>query len=233
MTQRGRRLFQNVRITRGALYLLFVELGLSLVYLVSTAEVQASMATWLVASTDSVWGQYKLWTLVTSSLFETEFISLIFHGLILWMFMPTLERWWGMRKFLLFALWTSLVGNTVATLAGLALGSVPITGLDPFIFASIVAFGILYATQPVQFFGVLPMTGKQMMIGIIAFVALFVVIGAQWVIGAGYAAAMLFGWLLVSGKWQPKLWLLRWKHKRARRHLKVVDRDSDRDLWIN
>lgn len=236
MSQRGRRRGQrislkNMRITRGALYLLFIEVGLSLVYLVSNREAQETLASWLVASADTVWRDYKLWTLVTTSVFEIDFISLIFHALILWMFLPTLERWWGTRKFLLFALWTSLAGNVAATLVGLAFAPVPIAGLDPFIFASIVAFGLLYAKQPVQFFGVLPMTGRQMMIGIIAFVALFVVIGAQWVLGAGYAAAMVLAWLLVSGKWQPRLWYLRWKHKRARRHLKVVDRNPD--SWVN
>ncbi|WP_428264402.1 rhomboid family intramembrane serine protease [Haliangium sp.] len=225
---------RNLSITRGALGLLFVEVGLSLVYLMSDDQAKAALASWVVASADQVWGSFKLWTLVTTSLFEIDFISLIFHALILWMFMPTLERWWGMRKFLLFALWTCLAGNTAASLAGLALGGgVAITGLDPFVFAAIVAFGILYAKQPVQFFGVLPMTGRQMMIGIIAFVGLFIVIGAQWVIGVGYLAAMGVSWLLVSGKWQPRLWYLRWKHKRARRHLKVVDRGRDDQHWMN
>ena len=45
-----------------------------------------------------------------------------------------------------------------------------IFGLSPFMYASIVAFGIVYARQPVQFFGVLPLTGRQLMYGFIGFV---------------------------------------------------------------
>jgi membrane associated rhomboid family serine protease len=230
----GRRLsFREMRITRGAMYLLFAEVGLSLVYLMSNPEARGHLASWLAASADQVWRQFKIWTLLTSALFEIDFVSLIFHGLILWMFMPTLERAWGTRKFLLFALWTSLAGNTVGTLAGLVLGDAVLSGLDPFVFASFVAFGTLYARQPVQFFGVIPMTGKQMMIGICAFVGLFIVIGQQWALGASYVGAMVTGWMLVSGKGNLRLWYRRWKHKRARRRLGVVRGGASRDQWLN
>jgi hypothetical protein len=43
--------------------------------------------------------------------------------------------------------------------------TVPTSGLNLLIYASIVAFGIAHARQPVQFFGVLPPTGRQLMYG--------------------------------------------------------------------
>lgn len=224
---------RDMRITRGAMYLLFAEVGLSLVYLLSSVEARATLASWLQASTDQVWHGLKIWTLVTTTFLEVDFVSLIFHGLMLWMFLPTLERWWGTRKFLLFALWTTLAGNIAGTLVGLALGSRPLGGLDPFLFASIVAFGILYASQPVRFFGVVPLTGKQLMIGISAFMALFLVLGREWVLGASYVAAMVTAWMLVSSTWHPRLWYLRWKQRRARRHLQVMRGGRQRDPYIN
>jgi membrane associated rhomboid family serine protease len=231
----GRRLsFRQMRITRGAMYLLFAEVGLSLVYLLSSRDAQHHLASWLLTSADQVWREFKIWTLLTSAIIEVELISLIFHGLILWMLLPTLERLWGTRKFLLFALWTALAGNIAGTLVGLALGSaVTLAGLDAVIFAAIVAFGILYAKQPVQFFGVIPMTGKQMTIGICAFVGLFIVLGQQWVLGASYVAAMVTAWMLVSSTWHPRLWYMRWKHRRARRKLTVVRGGGDRNQWLN
>jgi membrane associated rhomboid family serine protease len=224
---------RDMRITRGAMILLFVEVGLSLVYLVSNVEARQTLASWLMASADQVWREFKVWTLVTTSVLEVDFVSLIFHGLMLWMFLPTLERWWGTRKFLLFALWTTLAGNIAGSLLGLVLGSRALGGLDPFLFASIVAFGILYATQPVRFFGVIPLTGKQLMIGISAFMALFILIGREWVLGASYVAAMVTAWMLVGGTWQPRLWVLRWKQRRARRHLGVMRGGRQRDEYIN
>lgn len=232
----------QAQITRGALYLLFVTVGLSFVFLISTDEVRANLAYWLGASGYTVWSELRLWQLVTSPLLETSFISLLFQGFALWMFLPALERWWGMKRFLLFALYTSLVGTAVGTLVGQALGGVHalhfVTGLDPFVFSGIVAYGILFSNQQVQFFGVLPMTGKQLTIGIVAFVALFIVIGQAWVDGAALAASMLLTWAIVSDRFAPRLWLLKAKQRRLRRrrgHLQVVDdkRPGDKKRWMN
>jgi len=236
MSRKGRlrRFFAGARITQGALYLLFTEVGLSLVYLMSKTDVRAEIASWLVATPKTVWADFKIWTLVTSGVVEIDFVSLIFHGFILWMFVPTLERWWGLKRFLLFALWTTLASTVVGTLVGYGLGQhVAVAGLDGFIYGSIVAFGVLYADQPVQFFGVLPMTGKQLMIGITAFVALFVVLGQQWSQGAGWASSMLLAWLLTNGKWTPRLWWLKRKQKKLRRHLRLVKDDDDPKKWLN
>lgn len=224
-----------MRITRGAMWLLFAELGVSLVWLLLSAEPRAEMARWLVATDVSVWTDGKVWTLVTSPLLQPEPLSLIFHGLILWMFVPTIERWWGTKRFLKFALYTSLVGTVGGTIVGaLVPGHFAISGLDPFIMASIIAFGILYSDRKVQFFGVLPMTGKQLMIGIIAFVSLFVLLGQEWGMGGAYVCSMGLAWLMVSGKWTPRLWWLKRKQKKMRRKLKVIRGEKDDPKhWLN
>lgn len=215
----------QLRITRGALILLFLQVGASLVWLLSDVPVREDISSYTVATTHTVWREYKVWTLVTSAILEPSFAGLLLGALVLWWFVPTLERWWGIKRFLIFALVTSVAGTLVGTLAGLATGNehARITGYDPFVYASIVAFGILYARQPVQFFGVLPMTGRQLMYGIIGFVALFVLLGQQWELGAGYAAAMVLGGLLAAGKWNPRLWWYKWRHNRVRRKLEVLD----------
>jgi membrane associated rhomboid family serine protease len=233
MAARPRRAWQT-RITRGALYLLIAEAAVSLVFLMLHDEQKVEMASWLVATTDSVWRQGKIWTLVTSPLLAPEFIILLFHGLILWLFVPVLERWWGFKRFLLFALYTSLAGTVAATLAGFVLpGPGGVSGLDPFIYASIVAFGVLYGDQKVQFFGVLPMTGRQLMIGMIVLASLVVLVGGRWSHGAAYAAAMGVAWLLTNGKHTPRLWWLRRKQNRVRHKLEVLRGGKDKGPWIN
>ena len=221
-------MFAQARITQGALYLLFVTAGLSFVYLLGGDEVKARMGSLMVATGYSLWGELKLWQLATSPLIEIDFISLLFQGFALWMFLPALERWWGIKRFLTFAAVTSVVGVVVGSLVGVLLGGgsemVPLAGLDPFVFAGIVAYGILFAHQPVSFFGVLPMTGRQLTWGIIAFVGLFIVLGQAWVEGAAMAAAMITAWAMTSQRASPRLWLLKMKQERLRRrsHLKVV-----------
>jgi membrane associated rhomboid family serine protease len=213
----------QLRITRGALILLFLEVGISLIFYMSSRETKLALADWLVPSASGVWREWKLWTLATGPLLETSFAALIFQGLLLWLFVPQLERWWGTRRFLTFAALTSLAGSVFGTLGGLALGtSGHIDGLDPFLYAAIVAFGIIYAKQPVRFFGVLPMTGRQLMYGILAFLTLFVVLEAKWSEGIAFLAAIAVAVMLTSERWSPRLAWLRWKQRRARAHLDVL-----------
>jgi membrane associated rhomboid family serine protease len=214
----------QLRITRGALILLFIQVGLSLVWLLSAETVRTDILGLFAPTSDSVWRHYKIWTLVTGPFLEISLASLIFQCLALWWFVPTLERWWGTKRFLIFFAATSLVGTIAGTLMGLLTGvPEPILGYDPFVYASIIAFGILYGKQPVSFFGVLPMTGRQLMYGILGFLTLFVILGRQWEQAAGYAAAMILGALLASGRWNPRLWWYKWRHKRARSKLAVMD----------
>ena len=219
------------KITKGAMYLLIGELGLSLMYLVSGDDLRLEIESWLAATSDNVWQQGKIWTLISGAFLHAQFVSLLFHGLILWMFVPVLERWWGTKRFLFFALWTTLAGTIAGTLVGLWVGNGHISGLDPFIYGTIVAYGVLYSTSHVQFFGVLPMTGKQLAIGMVGFVAVMILWTQDWAHGAAYAAAISLAYLMTSGKWTPKLWYLRHKQKRLRRHLKVVKDEPKR--WLN
>src|SRR5262249_43314368 len=131
-------------------------------------------------------------------------------------------------RFYRFVAITSLIATAVGCAVGYALGGLyleaMVGGLDPFIYAAIVAFGIVYARQPVQFFGVLPLTGRQLMYGILAFLALAIVLSdpKRWPDGAAYAAAMIAAAILTSKRWSPALAWKRWRIARARARLTVM-----------
>jgi membrane associated rhomboid family serine protease len=225
VTRRERFQFdrEQLRITRGAAILLFLEVGFTLVWLFLDDSTKLRLVPWIAPTATTVWRQGRLWTLVTGAFLEPDFLSLLLQGLMLWLFVPALERWWGTPRFLRFAAYTTLTGMILGTLAGLATGrDVPILGLDAFVWSSVVAYGIIYARQQVQFFGVMPITGRQMMYGTIGFVTLFIVLQGAWELGAAYAGAMGVAALLVNQKWNPRLAWLRWKKKRERAHLSVL-----------
>lgn len=228
-----RGLFSQARITKGALWLLLIELGFSLVALFASDEGKALIVDYLVATDTNVWKDFKVWTLVTTMFVEPRFIGLLFHGLIMWMFMPALEKWWGTKRFLYFAVGTSATAALIGTLAGSFMaGGGAIAGLDAFIFASIVAYGVVFARTQVYFFAVLPMTGKQLAWGMTAFVTLMVVLQRDWATGAGWASAMLLAFWLTNGL-NPRLWWLQWRQRRVRRKLKVIRGGNDKSKWMN
>ncbi len=222
--------FGQGKITKGCLYLLGALIGLSFFYQLSKGEMRLEIASFAAASGESLWLEFKFWQIVTSPFLEVEFVGVLFQGFMLWMFLPSLERWWGTKRFLKFAAYTSVTGVVVGTLVAVLIPSIPnasaITGLDPLIYASIVAYGTLFANEPIRFFGVIPMTGRQLTIGITGFMLVMVAIGQAWAEGAAFVSAMLAAWILTNGNWTPKIWLLKRKQKRLRRHLKVV-RDGD------
>ena len=221
--QQRRFQFSNLGVTRGALVIAGLELGLSLIWLLANKEAKGDIALLLVASPSQIFEDFKLWTLVTSPLLEMQFLGLLLHVLMLFTFIPTLERFWGTGRFYRFVAITSIVGTIAGVAVGQLLGrNVPINGLSPMIWASVVAFGIIYARQPVQFWGVLPLTGRQLMYGFIGFGALFVGLQQLWELAAAFAAAMLTAALMVSKRWSPGLAWKRWRIARARAKLSVM-----------
>ncbi len=223
----------QLRITRGAMVLLFIQVGLSLVWLLSDRSVRADLIDALAPSGTAVFERGRVWTLATGPFLETGLAELILGALMFWWFLPRLERWWGTRRFVIFFAATSLAGTVGGSLVGWAthsagVSAATIIGYGPFLLASIVAFGILYGKQPVQFFGALPMTARQMMYGILAFSALFVLLGQQWERAGAYVAAIGVGAAISSGKVTPRLWWYRWRHQRAKKKLAVFEGGKSR-----
>lgn len=213
-----------MRITRGAMIVLGAVVALSLLWLMADVAARAKIAEYVVASPSQVFEHYRVWTLVTSPLLETNFLSLLLTGLMMWMLVPTLERFWGTPRFIRFVAITSVVGTTASCLAGWALGTdVPAHGLAPMILAAVVAFGVIYARQPVQFFGVLPLSGREFMYGLLAVYTLSVVLQQQWQNGAAYVAAGLAAAIMTSKRWSPSLAWKRWRIARARARLSVLE----------
>ena len=243
MSRAGRKKFDvsQLRITRGALVIAALEIGLSLVWLMSGKAAQDTINDYLLATPTNVFVHGRVWTLATSPFLEPNFIGLIMHAVVLWMFVPTLERFWGTPRFYRFVAITAVSGTLAGTLFGFLISTdVPIQGLTAFTYAAIVGFGITYARQPVQFFGVLPLTGRQLMYGFIAFVALFVLLQGVWALGAAFAAAMIAAAMLCSKTLSPNLAYRRWRAKRARAQLTVLQgglpprpKKPDGENWLN
>jgi membrane associated rhomboid family serine protease len=213
-----------MRITRGALILLCIQAALSLIWLMGDGELRTMFSEWIIASPSQVLEHYRVWTVATSPLLETNFISLLLTGLMMWMLVPTLERFWGTPRFLRFVAVTSIVGTLVGCVVGHALGSdVAIFGFAPTIIGAVVAFGVIYARQPVQFFGVLPLSGREFMFGMLAVFALATVLQAHWETGAAQASAAIAAAIMTSKRWSPSLAWKRWRIARARARLSVIE----------
>jgi membrane associated rhomboid family serine protease len=225
------------RLTRGATIIMVTTVVLSVAFLMCGLETRATILHWTAPTGSSVWREGRVWTLFTGPLIEISFLSLVMQAFVIWSFIPTMEEHWGTSRLLRFALLTSVAGTVGGTLVGLVLSrDVAILGVDPFIYSTIVAFGVLRGKEQVRFFGAATMTGRQMMLGILAFLFLFVVLQQRWEDGGAFAAAVGMAVLLTSRKYNPRVLWKRWQIRRSRAHLSVVPpskpRKSD-ERWIN
>ena len=211
-------------MTRGALLILGMQLGLSIVYQHAPTKTRALLIEWLIASPSQIFERGRVWTLVTSPFLELDFLSMLLTAVAMWVLAPILERFWGQVRFYRFFAITSVVGMAAGVLLGQAIGKdTAIYGLAPFMYGLVVAFGVIYARQPVQFFGVLPLSGRQFMYGWLGFGALFVVLQGLWVEGAAYVAAILTAAITTSKRWSPGLAWKKWRIARARARLSVIE----------
>jgi membrane associated rhomboid family serine protease len=211
------------KITRGALGLVIATSVVFVVWVFMPPAQRAQLAA-AILLTPAALRHLQLWKVLTTSFLDPSAFNFILDILMLWMFVPTLERWWGTRRFLGFAAATSIFGHLVGALVGLALGrEVASGGLGPFIWASIVAFGVVFAAQPVQLFGVVPIKGRSLAIGAALLMGLMILVNRTWVQGAGVLAAMALALVLTrAGGLSPRLWLLKLRRARVRRQLGVI-----------
>lgn len=221
-------------VTPGVAWLAAISLGLFLVMLFSGDAARVRTATWLTLTPDAL-ARGHLWKLVTTSLVNLDpagrgGVTFFFDLLMLWLFVPVLESFWGTPRFLRFVVASALIGNLIAGLVGLALSpGVVIHGLGSVIFASIAAYGVAFGRQQIQLFGVVPITGRALAIGFAGFLFLMTALNGTWALGAGHFGAMGFAWLLTSGFWQPEVWRLRYRRWRVRRRVQVMDGGKQRD----
>jgi membrane associated rhomboid family serine protease len=234
----ARSSFATPKLTPAAKWLLIVHVALFVLWVMGGETLQAQMARWLVLTPGSLLDGH-VWKLATGPIFTTSGFDAFFDALMLWMFIPTLERFWGTRRFVWFFVWTALVGSAAGVLVGIALGQLgtPVMGLSPFVFACIAAYGVVFYGQEARLFGLLPLKSHVFAIGLAVILAITTVLNARWVSGAASFAAMGLAVLITRrGGLSPNLWWLRARRWWLRRKLGVVDggrSSSSKQRWMN
>jgi membrane associated rhomboid family serine protease len=228
------RLQLRGRLTPAVTWLVVIVFALALVWLFGGKPIARLWGHYLVLTPDAIL-RGEVWKLVTAPFVNPDGVQLVMDLLMLWLFVPVLERWWGTKRFLVFFAATALTGNVVSVLVGWAIDPhVVIAGLFAFVYASIAAFGVLFANHPVMLFGVIELKGKTLAIGATVMIAVVTLLDAQWVRGSGALAAMALAWIMTSGGFTPNLWMLKLRRWWLKRRYKIIDGGKRNEKrWIN
>jgi membrane associated rhomboid family serine protease len=233
----GNRFQLRGRLTTGAAWLLGLVCTSFLLYLFANRQLKLSMIEWLALSPHALFHQGHVWTLLTTGfLYPGDAVfEFLMDAAMLFLFVPMLERWWGTKRFIGFFFATTLVGNLASVLLAIWLQA-DIWSLTPFLYGSIVAFGVLYSHQEVMLFAAFRVKARSLALGAAALMALMVLLDRRWVMGAGAFSAMALAWLMTSVEWTPNLWWLQFQRWRVKRKFGIVDggkRGNDKQKWVN
>jgi rhomboid family protein len=171
---------------------------------------------------------FFVWQLVTYMFLHSPGnpFHILFNMLILWMFGCDIERVWGAKRFLRYYFICGIGGGLLN--CAFAFMQSQTLGASGAIFGVIVAYGMLFPTRTILFWGIFPMTARQfaLLLGAIELVSLGA-LSADGVARFAHLGGALTGYIMLKGIWNPSRLLseLRWRIRRRR--FRTIGRDDD------
>ncbi|WP_434418625.1 hypothetical protein [Nannocystis pusilla] len=168
---------------------------------------------------------------------EGQLAGLIGTGLLQWLVGSRVEGRFGTARYLGLVLGAAVLGYLVLGLVGLAVPAAlaaPHGGTTPVDIAAVVAFGVLFARDPMALFGALPITARSFAGVVVALLLLGPLLRDGWpaivpgLVAAGLALVLVRRWQKrpASGKVGPR----KGGGGKRPRHLRIVD---GREQYLN
>jgi membrane associated rhomboid family serine protease len=156
-------------------------------------------------SVPAVW-HGQLWRLLTYALVEISPLSLIVNCLVLSWVGRDLVGLWSGRGFLVRFFGLAAASGAVTCLAGRAwaqLAPIPFAGAGPVVDGLIVAWGLLFPAREIRLFGIVRLTGRQLVVVAIGITVLFAVFQSIAGFVPHFAAeALALSWLGLLRPWR-------------------------------
>ena len=185
----------------------------------------------------------QLWRLVTWVFVETDPLSLVFGGLMLYWFGRDLAWAWGPQRFLYTWFGLTAAAAFVTTLLSLVIPGLSMggwLGAWPILSAMVIAWASIFPERQILLMFALPISGRTLLyitIGGTLLYALFGSIGRYipHLVAQGIMLLTLRGGLPFRGTWQTfKVREMERRAKKRAAHLKVVKKNgSGRGDWMN
>jgi len=193
------------------------------------------MVDYVLLSPMQCFGKLYLWQPLTSMFLETSGLAFFFTIFAMWLFVPALEQHWGWRRFLFFFLSVGVLSNLVGVVLSHYYQPRLFGGFNEATLAVVVAFGVLWGKQPVSFFGVLPMSARQLALVIVGLAYIQLAIAGDWIMLVVTTVAVAYAMLITSYRFSPARWFEQWRMARLRRRYKVLSggREPTEKKWLN
>lgn len=149
--------------------------------------------------------KFQLWRLVTYAFLHdpSSPFHVIFNALMLYMVGTPLEERWGEKRFAIFIMCAIVLGGLMVLLSYLiGLSHASVLGFSAATIALIIAWGLTFSSQHIYIFGILPLTGRQLVVITIGFEILYAV-SSNSISSAAHFGGILAAFILVFGLYKP------------------------------
>lgn len=146
----------------------------------------------------------QLWRLLTYGLLHSlaSPLHFIFNGLMLYLLGCELERRWGAKRFITFLLLTTVGGGVMVELSWLlGLTDSMVVGFSAATMGILVAWCIIYSYRTLHLFGIIALTGRQLLWVTVGFEVLSA-IAINDTASAAHFGGMAVGAFLSTGAWR-------------------------------
>jgi len=161
----------------------------------------------------SVFGQLKLWQLVTYLFIHGGFWHILLNMFALWMFGVPLERQWGYDAFMKFYFVVGVAAGIVTCLFMLKSGT-PTIGASGAIMGVLVGFAMLYPDTPILLAFFLPVPAR---IFVLIYAAMEFLSARRFASdGIGHIthlAGMAIAFVYLKADWRPRAAVERWRRR--------------------
>jgi membrane associated rhomboid family serine protease len=211
------------RPARATAILLGVQLGFFLLYVF--ADGPRWVLSYLGAGALQTFGELRLWQPLTALFVHIEPRGLILDLLTLWVFGSALERWWGRRRFVWFYLATGVTGLLLGLFFALvSVSRATLVGSSGSAIALLVATAVIFPQHLAQFQSMtLGVKVRLLCLLMGGFALLGTLMLSAWLDSAVELGGGLCALLFV---YPPRQLIARWRLRRAKRKLKVVQGGS-------
>lgn len=148
-----------------------------------------------------VFGQFKIWQLLTYMFLHAGLFHLLVNMLMLWFFAPAIESAWGRKQFLYYYFFTGIGAGLCSFLTAFH-SPIPVVGASGAIFGILVAYALMYPETTILFFFIFPMKIKHAVLLLVGINLLGALSGPN--AGVAYFAHLgggLFGYLYLKSEW--------------------------------
>ena len=179
-----------------------------------------------------VWRKFFIWQLFTYAFLHGGLFHLLLNMFALWMFGCELERYWGTRMFVKYALVTGIGAGICTVVVSPNLG-IPTIGASGLIYGVLLAYGLLFPNRLIYLYFLFPIKAKHFVL-IFGAIELFASLSgpSDNIAHLAHLGGMLFGFVylryysLISGL---RRYYYQSKLRRHRRKFRVIEDEEDSD----